>query len=103
MNNKIPVFIMALIVAVGGITASIPTMNNNVFAEKCKDTSDGFKCSGKGTLGGQAGNFKCDIDDNECSFSGAGSPGQGGRCTGDLFGPTECKGNLEPGDFPLGQ
>lgn len=103
MNNMTSVFVMALIVAAGGIVASLPTMTNTAFAEKCKDVSDGVHCSGKGTLNGQAGNFKCDFDDNECSFSGAGSPGQGGRCTGDLAGPTECNGNLDPEDFPLGQ
>ena len=55
-------------------------------------------CSGQNppALGAKAGNFKCDIAANECSFSGnAGALGSG-RCTGDLIGPTECVGQLKP-------
>ena len=99
MNKRISVLVMAMIVTSGALIAAIPTMTNTGFAEKCKDTSDGFKCSGKGTLGGQGGSFKCDFGDDECSFSGSLSQGKGGKCTGDLLGPKECKGNLEPGDF----
>ncbi len=101
MKNRYPIFFITMIIASGGIVAAIP-LTNIVFAEKCGLGTQDEHCSGLGTQHGQAGNFKCNESANQCSFSGALAPGQGGRCTGNLIEATDCVGKLNPNDFPVG-
>ena len=88
------VFLITMIMAFGGIVATI-SLTNTVFA-KCGLGTQDLHCSGQNppALGAKAGNFKCDFSDDKCAFSGNSFLG-GGRCTGDLFGPTDCVGHLK--------
>ncbi len=94
--------IFAIISAIGsaGIVAALSRFSVTVFAENCNLGTQNTHYSGKGTLNGQAGNFKCDLSADKCSFSAARSPGQGWHCTGNLRA-IECKGKLTLNDFPL--
>lgn len=104
MYRKIHVFVIAMILASGGIVAAIP-LTNTAFATcglgtqdiHCSGQSPGETTGGPPVLGASAGNFKCDIAANECSFSGNSALG-GGHCTGTgpTGGPTECVGQLKP-------
>jgi len=92
MYRKIHVFVIAMILASGGIVAAIP-LTNTAFAT-CGLGSQDIHCSGQSPLGpNTAGNFKCDIAANQCAFSGN-VPIGGGHCTGTLVGPTACVGQI---------
>jgi hypothetical protein len=102
MYRKIHVFIIAMILASGGIVAAIP-LTNAAFATfsaqdiHCSGQNPTVGPRGSPVFGVSAGNFKCDIAANECSFSGHAAL-CGGHCTGTgpTGGPTECVGQLKP-------
>jgi len=83
-----------MLVASGGIEAAV-SLESMVFAMCGLGTQD-THCWGQHqpALGAKAGNFKCDFSDDKCAFSGNSALGAG-RCTGDLFGPTHCVGQLK--------
>ena len=83
-----------MIVASGGIGAAI-SLTSTVFA-KCGLGTQDIHCWGQSppASGAKAGNFKCKFFFKwmciQVEFSI-----WGGRCMGDLFGPTHCVGQLK--------